>query len=168
MPRRCATVALITAVGLAALISSPVAAECRQRARGRPIYRATGSRFGTGTSGMLAIYPDGTWVRTTTPLDGSAAPPPVTGCVAPPALRELTAAIARAHFRFIVAPTCAAVNDERLLVEAPRRHRRITLEAPCGQPTDPGTARLPACAEAVAGPGDTPIAQVRATCRPPR
>ena len=83
-------------------------------------------------------------------------------------LRELVAAVARAKFRFITAPTCAAVNDRRVLLEAPRRGKRIATESPCGRPLDPATAALAACAERVAGAADVPLDELRATCRPAR
>lgn len=164
-----ATLAAIALVG--AIDHATAAAECRQRARGRPIYRATESGFAAPTPGapvprqILAVYPDGTWTWHGDPAFGDAEPLARAGCVAPAALRELTAALARARFRFIAGPVCAVVNDRKVVIEAPRRGERIVTERPCGRPTDRGTAALAACAQRVAGGGDVSLDDLRASCR---
>jgi hypothetical protein len=174
MSRRVALATLAAVALIGAIDHASAAAECRQRPRGRPIYRVTETGFAAPTPGaptpaqVLAIYPDGTWTRHGDPAFGDAPPLDRAGCVAPAALRELVAAVARARFRFITAPTCAAVNDRRVLLEAPRRGKRLATERPCGRPLDPATAALAACAERVAGAGDVPVDELRATCRPAR
>ncbi|MBL8621188.1 MAG: hypothetical protein JNK64_07795 [Myxococcales bacterium] len=162
-----AAIALVGAVGHAT-----AAAECRQRPRGRPIYRATVVGFAAPSPGapvprqILAIYPDGTWTWHGDPAFGDVAPLERAGCVAPAALRELTAALARARFRFVAGPVCAAVNYRKAVIEAPRRGARIVTASPCGRPTDRGTEVLAACAEGVVG--DRALDDVRAACRPGR
>ena len=173
MSRRCvATLATFAAVALVgALDPATAAAECRQRPRGRPIYRVTESGFTGPTPGapvpqqIRAVYADGTWTWHGDPAFGDVAPLDRAGCVAPVALRELTAALARARFRYVSAPVCDAVNDRKVVIEAPRRGARIVTESPCGRPIDRGTAALVACAARVVGSDDLSLDDLRAACR---
>lgn len=174
MSRRVLLAALAAVALLGAVAHTTASAECRQRPRGRPIYRATVSGFAAPSPGapaprqVLAIYLDGTWTWHGDPAFGDVAPLDRAGCVAPAALRELTAALARARFRFVSGPVCAAVNYRKAVIEAPRRGARIVTESPCGRSIDRGTEVLAACAEGVVGDGDLALDDVRAACRPGR
>lgn len=171
MSRRVVLATFAAVALLGAVAHGTAAAECRQRPRGRPIYRVTESGFAAPTPGapvpkqIRAIYPDGTWTWHGDPAFGDVAPLDRAGCVAPAALRELTAALARARFRYVSAPVCAVVNDRKVVIEAPRRGARIVTESPCGRPIDRGTAALAACAARVIGSDDLSLDDLRAACR---
>lgn len=169
MTRRLVRAALVAVALIGAIDHAD--AECRQRPRGRPIYRATVSGIAVPPPGaptpqqIWAFYPDGTWTWHGDPAFGDVAPLERTGCVAPAARREFMAALARARFRFVSAPVCAAVNHRKVVIEAPRRGKRVVTESPCGPAIDRGTAGLVACAERVAGDSDLSLDDLRAACR---
>jgi hypothetical protein len=176
MSRRLVLGALAAIALAGARDPATASAECRRHARGRPIYREVVAPFVEPPPGQptdvqrqtLAVYPDGTWTWLGAAAFGDDEAMGRTGCVAPRALRELRAAVARAKFRTITAPTCAAVNTRRVDIEAPRRRKRVVTARPCGQPLDPATAALVECAALVTRDRTATLDDLRTTCRPAR
>lgn len=166
--------ALLAALATAAATAATAAAECRRRGVGAPIYRARTEPAqpvppGEVTSVQtqtLAIYADGTWTWVGAGEVGSGEAMGRSGCVARPAMRELTRAVARARFRHGPGATCDALAEVRTTHAAPRRRRQIVVESPCGAPLDPSTAALVACVRAVTEPSPPLGAALRAACRP--
>jgi hypothetical protein len=157
---------LAVLVALAALPLPSAAAECKKAATGKPIYRQQrealhvprGEKAPPPTE-VLSIYPDGSWTWTDDPG--------ASGCVAPAAMKEVTRALARARFRLQggIVTTCAALPTHRMTYAAPRRGKRITVDAPCGNPVDTTTTALIACVEAARQVPPPADADLRAICR---
>ncbi len=159
--------ALIAVLALAAVRAA--AAEC-PKPKGKPLYRQErGPRqVDPGTPApepteVLALYPGGAWTFVT---DGEGIAPQ-SGCIPAAAMREVTAAIGRAKFAHPRGPvtTCAALPTSRITYAAPRRGKKLSVDAPCGIPLDLSTRRLVACVEAARQPSPPDDATLRRVCK---
>jgi len=62
--------------------------------------------------------------------------------------------IARARFKVDgTVPTCEAVPTVRVVIEAPRRGKKVVTERSCGPPLDRDTELLVTCARGLGGRG---------------
>lgn len=155
---------------LLAIAAVPTAAADCPKPKGKPIYRQErGPRQvepgapAAEPSEVLALYPGGAWTFVTD-SEGIA---PQSGCIPAAALREVTAAIGRATFKHPRGPvaTCQALPTSRITYAAPRRGKKLSVDAPCGIPLDLSTRRLVACVEAARQPSPPDDATMRRVCK---
>jgi len=113
----------------------------------------------------LAIYATGRWTWLESGEVGSGEAMVRGGCLDADRRRELARALARAQFRIQrKAVVCAGVPKTKIVLEAPRRGKRIETGMPCGPPLDESTAALAACATAVVD-GPRSLETLRTICR---